>query len=57
MLILSNQQRTNEVKQRGQSDNQQASGSKYHEDHAGKVTGYGQPDPNAERLTNIADKS
>ncbi len=47
MLILSNQQRTNGEKQRGQSGNQPGSGSKYHEEHAGKITGYGQPDPNA----------
>ena len=46
MLILSNQQRNSE-KQRGQSGNQPGSGTKYHEEHAGKVTGYGQPDPNA----------
>ncbi|MGZ4160333.1 MAG: hypothetical protein ACXVNF_05990 [Neobacillus sp.] len=49
---MSNQQRTNGEKQRGQP----GSGSKYHEVHAGKVTGYGQPDTNNERLTNIADK-
>ncbi|WHY75278.1 hypothetical protein QNH20_14075 [Neobacillus sp. WH10] len=53
---MSNQQRTNGEKQRGQSGNQPGSGSKYHEDHAGKVTGYGQPDTNTERLTNIEDK-
>ncbi len=49
VLILSNQQRINGEKQRGQSHHQPGSGSKYHEEHAGKVTGYGQPDPNAER--------
>ncbi|WP_157075936.1 hypothetical protein [Neobacillus fumarioli] len=46
---MSNQQRINGEKQRGQSHHQPGSGSKYHEEHAGKVTGYGQPDPNAER--------
>ncbi|MBU8880695.1 hypothetical protein BGM26_17205 [Bacillus sp. FJAT-29790] len=54
---MSNQQRTNGEIQRGQSGNQPGSGSKYHEEHAGKVTGYGQPDPNAKRLTKIVDKS
>lgn len=46
MFKLSIQKRTNGEKQRGQSSNQPGSGSKYHEEHAGKVTGYGQPDPN-----------
>ncbi|WP_157273130.1 hypothetical protein [Neobacillus bataviensis] len=49
---MSNQQRSNREKQKGQS----GTGSKYHEEHAGKVTGYGQPDPNAEGLTNMTDK-
>jgi len=56
VLILSNQQRTNGEIQRGKSGNQPGSGSKYHEEHAGKVTGYGQPDSNVEMLTNKADK-
>ncbi|MFJ7726198.1 hypothetical protein ACIQXV_08535 [Neobacillus sp. NPDC097160] len=50
---MSNQQHTNREKQKGQP----GSGSKYNEEHAGKVTGYGQADPNAEGLTNISDKT
>ncbi|MCM3567767.1 hypothetical protein [Neobacillus mesonae] len=34
---------------------QQGSGSKYHEEHAGKVTGYGEMDPIAENINNRAD--
>ncbi|GHH99140.1 hypothetical protein [Neobacillus kokaensis] len=36
---------------------QTGSGTKYHEEHASKVTGYGEIDPNAERLTNRTDKN
>ncbi|MFK9093631.1 hypothetical protein [Bacillus salipaludis] len=53
---MSNQKRINSENQRDPSANQPGSGSKYHEEHAGKVTGYGQPDPNAEGLTNMSDK-
>ncbi|MFJ5716891.1 hypothetical protein [Neobacillus sp. NPDC093127] len=53
---MSNQQRTNRDNQKGQFGNQPGSGSKYHEEHAGKVTGYGQPDPSVEGLTNSSDK-
>ncbi|MEH7355008.1 hypothetical protein V7150_15735 [Neobacillus drentensis] len=53
---MSNQQRTNGEIQKGKSGNQPGSGSKYHEEHAGKVTGYGQPNSNVEMLTNKADK-
>ncbi|WML39769.1 hypothetical protein RCG19_21780 [Neobacillus sp. OS1-2] len=53
---MSTQKRANGEKNRGSSGNQPGSGSKYHEEHAGKVTGYGQPDPNAEGLTNLSDK-
>lgn len=31
------------------------SGSQYHEEHAGNVTGYGEIDPNAEGLRNKQD--
>lgn len=47
----------NDQKQMGQSMNQQGSGSRYHEEHAGKVTGYGQPDPIAEEAINKNDSS
>ncbi|WP_161487169.1 hypothetical protein [Neobacillus mesonae] len=36
---------------------QSGSGSEYHEEHAGNVTGYGEIDPNAEGLTNMKDKN
>lgn len=56
-VILSNQQSANRNTQKGQFGNQPGSGSKYHEEHAGKVTGYGQPDQSAEGLTNRSDNS
>lgn len=47
----------NDQTQAAQSMNQQGSGSRYHEKHAGNVTGYGELDPNAEKATNMDDNS
>ncbi|WP_190284900.1 hypothetical protein [Bacillus sp. S3] len=52
---MPNQEQTNREMQKGQSAHQSGSGSRYHEEHAGKVTGYGQPDVTAEELTNKSE--
>ncbi|WP_157081379.1 hypothetical protein [Neobacillus soli] len=47
----------NNERQLDQSATQPGSGSKYHEKHAGNVTGYGEMDENAKTLTNTTKDS
>ncbi|WML31372.1 hypothetical protein RCG24_05730 [Neobacillus sp. OS1-32] len=46
----------NRSNHKGMTATQQNSGSQYHEEHAGNVTGYGEMDPVAEGGSNMSDQ-